>query len=80
MAGGVFQGETEKECSPLLSHLCPEKAGPLPKVTQQGTTKLGHTLDSTFFPPLALGCKSPQPGGHVATQVGSPESQGPSPN
>lgn len=43
---------------------------PLPKVTQQGTTERGHTLDLAFSFPMA-----PQ-GGHVATQVGSSESQG----
>ena len=74
-----FQGETEKECSLLLSHLHPEKAGPLPKVTQQGTTELDHTLDSTFFP-LGTRLQVNTAGGHVATQVGSSESQGPSPN
>lgn len=37
MKGRGFRGEAEKECS-QLSLLGPERAGPLPMVTQQSTT------------------------------------------
>lgn len=49
---------------------------PLPKVTQQGTTELGHTLDLAFFVPMTPCYRLTPQGGHVATQGGSSESQG----
>lgn len=63
-----------------LSRLGPERGGLLPKVTQGGTTKLGHALDSYFFVAMAAGYNSTQHGGDFVTQMGHSESQRPFPN
>lgn len=50
MKGRAVQEETKTECS-QLSHLDPERAVPLPRVTQPGTSEQGRTLDSAFMFP-----------------------------
>lgn len=70
------QGETRTECR-QLSHVGPERAGPLPRSHSRAPPNRTRPHPRvSLLGSMAPGCKSEQPGGCAATQVGSSGSQG----